>query len=116
MKLRIYVVLKMGNPNCFFMIIAGTFFPLQPIAEGNCVVHTVLVLYTGSMTYELLLCCPSFLCLMLLAMSCNVLNMYRIDFLGEATLFFEIFHCPCIIVLGFLYFVYGEKLWKIHRF
>ena len=69
-------------------------------------VHTVLVLYIGSMTYELQLCCPSFLCLMLLAMSCNVLNMYCIDFLGEATLFFENFHCPCIIVLGFLYFVY----------
>ena len=77
-------------------------------------VHTVLVLYTGSMTYGLLLCCPSFLCLMLLAMSCNVLNMYRIDFLGEATLFFENFHYLCIIVLGFLYFVYGEKLWKIY--
>ena len=26
----------MGNPNCCFMIIAVTFFFLQPIAEGNC--------------------------------------------------------------------------------
>ena len=59
---------------------------------------------------------PLFLCLMLLAMSCNVLNMYRIDFLGEATLFFENFHLPCVIVLEFLYFLYREKLWKIHCF
>ena len=28
----------MANPNCCFMIIAGTFF-LQPIAEGNCVLQ-----------------------------------------------------------------------------
>ena len=26
----------MGNPNCCFMIIAGTFFFLQAITEGNC--------------------------------------------------------------------------------
>ena len=26
----------MADPNCCFMIIAGTFFFLQPIAEGNC--------------------------------------------------------------------------------
>ena len=26
----------MGNPNCCFMIIAGTFF-FQPITDGNCV-------------------------------------------------------------------------------
>ena len=34
MKLRIYVV-QMGNPNCCFMIIAGTFFFSSQLVRGT---------------------------------------------------------------------------------
>ena len=41
----------MGNPNCCSMIIAVTFFFLQPIAEGNC----ELVFYYVCVAYKQML-------------------------------------------------------------
>ena len=58
----------MGNPNCYLMSIAVTFFFLQPIAEGNCGTYTSLAKVqhlffspvtglSGLLTWVTLLCC-----------------------------------------------------------
>jgi len=83
---------------------------------GN-MVHTVLVLYTGSMTYGLLLCCPSFLCFDAVGyvLQCSEYVPYR--FLGWSNIIFWKISLPTYNCFGISIFrQYGEKLWKIYSF